>query len=88
MTPDDVLKRLHEIIDTKFNRSNRLKAVDPIVLKHKMTLWSLVDEFPEVTPFELMNMLKVLVERKSVETNLGNTGVHGFDSYFIPKLEL
>ena len=84
----EVLKKLHQIIDKKFKRSDRSKKVNPVLLKAKMTLFTLADEFSDKDPGELQKLLKELVDKGSIVTNLNNEGVYPFDAYFIPKTEL
>jgi hypothetical protein len=84
----EVLKKLHQIIDSKFKRTDRAKKVNPNLLETKMTLWSLVEEFKDTKPEDLSVLLRELVDRDSVVTNLNEEGVYPFDAYFIPKTEL
>ena len=88
LSANDVQIRLHKIIDKEFKRKDRNKTIDPHSLKAKMTLWKLYDEFPECGPELLCTLFKELVERGSVEINLGEEGVFPFDAYFIPTAEL
>ena len=85
---NEILSRLHQIIDKKFNRIDRNKKVNPVLLENGMTLFSLIDEFPDKTPEEMAVFLKTLVARKSVVTNMGNEDIFPFDAYFIPSTEI
>ncbi len=87
-TLNEILKELHKIIDRKFNRTDRSKKVNPLLLEAKMTLWCLAEEFKHKDPSELVELLKELVVRGSVVTNIEEEGVYPFDAYFIPKTEL
>ena len=83
-----ILKELHNIIDRKFNRTDRSKKVSPVLLKNKMTLWSLAEEFINESPEKLSESLRELTERGSVVSNIDEDGIYPFDAYFIPKTEL
>lgn len=85
---DDILKSLHIMIDKKFGREKRDKYVNPHILKAKMTLWSIAGEFINYEPELICKLLKELIERGSIESNLDNEKIYPFDAYFIPKEEL
>ncbi len=85
---NDILQRLHKVIDEKFNRTDRTKRVDPFLLKKKVTMWALAKEFEDIEPTEMVGILQDLVIRDSVETNIFDDDVNPFDAYFIPKTEL
>lgn len=88
MEKHDVLSRLHDVIDRKFDRKDRSKFVEPVLLKLKMTLWSLSEEFGDCEPELVSQLLKELVKEGRVVSNVDQEGVHGFDVYFIPSTEL
>lgn len=85
---DDMLQALHIMIDNKFGRTKRGKYVNPYILKAKMTLWSIAEEFINYDPELICKLLKELIERGSIESNLDNEKIYPFDAYFIPKSEL
>jgi len=85
---DDILKALHIMIDKKLGRTERGKYVNPYILKAKMTLWSIAGEFIDYEPELICKLLKELIERGSIESNLGDENIYPFDAYFIPKTEL
>lgn len=85
---NEVLKKLHEMIDTKFNRKKRGKYVNPYLLKAKMTLWSISVEYIDQDPTAIVVLLKRLIQRGSVASNIDQAGVFPFDAYFIPTTEL
>jgi hypothetical protein len=85
---NEVLKKLHEMIDTKFNREKRGKYVNPYLLKTKMTLWSISGEYIDKDPAEIAVLLKRLIQRGSVISNIDQSGVFPLDAYFIPTTEL
>ena len=85
---DDMLDALHVMIDRKFRRTKRDKYVNPHILKATITLWSIGGEFINYEPKIICKLLKELVARGSVESNLGNENIYPFDAYFIPKTEL
>ncbi len=85
---NDILQRLHKVIDEKFKRTNRTKRIDPFALKMTLTMWTLSEEFEDIEPSEMVGILQELVTRDSVETNIFDDGVNPFDAYFIPKTEL
>lgn len=88
LSADDLLLRIHDMIDKKFNRADRSKYVSPYLLKLKMTLWSMSGEFIDYDPGIILGLLTELVNRGSVVTNIGEDGVYPFDAYYIPKAEL
>ena len=67
-------------------RANEYKKQGLNVLKAKMTLGPIVDQFCSTyEPEELCYLIKVLVDdHQKLETNLGEPGVNGFDAYYIP----
>lgn len=87
-TEEDLLKQLHLMIDKKFNRINRDKYVNPFILKAKLTLFSISKEFIDYDPKFIVKLLKILVKRGSVITNIDEPNINPFDAYFIPSTEL
>lgn len=87
ITDTEVMKRLHQMIDVKFNRTDRMKKINPFLLEAKMTLWSITGEFVDEDPVYIGTLLRQLVQRGSIVTNLAE-GVYPLDAYFIPKVEL
>lgn len=85
---DDILQALHVYIDKKFGRKERGKYINPYILKEKMTLWSISEEFVNYEPETICKLLKELIERGSIESNLDSENSYPFDAYFIPKTEL
>ncbi len=85
---NDILQRLHKVIDEKFHRTDRTKRVDPFALKRTLTMWTLAKEFGDVEPSEMVGIFHELVTRDSVETNIFDDSVNPLDAYFIPKTEL
>lgn len=85
---EDILQALHIMIDKKFGRTKRGKYVNPHILKAKMTLWNIAGEFINYEPELICKLLKELIERGSIESNLNNENIYPFDAYFIPKTEL
>lgn len=85
---DEVLQHLHLMIDHKFGRKKRDKYVNPHILKAKMTMWSIAGEFINYEPELICKLLKELIERGSVVSNLNDEHIYPFDAYFIPKNEL
>ena len=67
---NEYLERLHAFIDKKFNRKDRQKYVDPIVLKLKMTMWALAGYFKDTEPGYMAVIFKKLLDRGSVVSNL------------------
>ena len=83
-----ILKRLHDFIDKKFNRKDRTKKVSPVLLENKMTLWNISEEFKDVNPELMAKLLRKLVTRGSVASNIDEDGIYPFDAYFIPVEEI
>lgn len=85
---DNVLSRLHKMIDAKFGRQKRDTKVDSIRLKHSLTLFAISKEFIKEDPETIVTVLKQLVRQGRVITNIEQENVNPFDAYFIPKTEL
>lgn len=88
MENNHILRKLHEIIDIEFKRTDRGKYVNPYLLKSKITLFCLSKYFINENPKELVNKIKELIKRGSVISNINDDGVNPFDAYFVPKSEL
>lgn len=88
ISANDVLRTLHQMIDNKFGRTERGKYVNPHLLKTKMTLWSIAGEFANYEPELICKLLKELIERGSLISNMDEEKINPFDAYFIPKSEL
>lgn len=88
MENNNLLRKLHEIIDIEFKRTDRSKYVNPYLLKSKITLFCLSKYFIDENPTELVFRLKELIKRGSVISNINDNGVNPFDAYVIPKQEL
>ena len=87
--PENILLgKLHEMIDKKFKRRVRGKKIAPVELKNAMSMWSIAKEFGETKPEEMVVLLKLLVDRGSVVTNLNDEIAHPFDAWFIPETEM
>jgi len=91
LTKEETLEILILMIDKKYQRKSRRQKIDPIRLKHTITLWAISQDqyFGEYDPKIVVNKLKELVSEGIVETNISEeSNLHPFDTYFIPKIEL
>ncbi len=84
----DLLRALHLMIDQRFNRMDGRKMIDPILLKHKITMHGIAQAFANYNPALIATLLKELVKHGWVVTNVYEEKVYPFDAYFIPKTEL
>ncbi|GEM_PF-5858231 len=88
VSANDMLNRLHQMIDVKFSRKKRSEKVCNIRVKCALTLFAISNEFLIYDPEQIMIILKQLVKEGRVVTNIDEQNVNPFDAYFIPKSEL
>ncbi|MCS4164438.1 hypothetical protein [Sphingobacterium sp. BIGb0116] len=88
VSANEVLSRLHQMIDVKLSRKKRSEKVCSIRVKYALTLFAISNEFLTYDPEQIMIILKQLVKEGRIVTNIDEQNVNPFDAYFIPKSEI